>query len=592
MATITVETIEKLNIASVLTGLEQHRKAEAALNSIIQTTNASKKEATKVIGAQARALQKEGDEIEAITAKWEAARAAERGYETALQGVGGAAKSASSGLAGLSFQLNDVITGLASGQKPMQVFTQQGGQIFQAFQQTPGLFAALKAGISGAAEVGSSLLLPFLSVGVPLWYDYAAAQEQATAAAESWNETQEAAEPLYDQALEDVRALKKLTEGSLTLEEAKAKIAERYNEQLAAANAPLRERIDLLAKEWYGMAKTDSRYGQTVQGLKDLHAQIRENNRAAAEGAIASATVAEYNYAEAESDRKLAEDKKAAAEARKANTRAAKEEAEALKELLFIMGTEEEIQKLNARLAENDAKILEDNAAGVAKYTARLEAAGDRREAAILGDIAVTKEWEQKQKEAFLSVAKFADSAVGSTAAIYEDLYERKAALAEDGTKQQKEDALKAWRIQHRLALAEAGINLVLASSAALATPPAPNVFAAAAAAALGAVPVANIAAQQAPTFSDTPSGGYRFGAGAGNTIHGAQNDTAILFREPLEGVRQALNVLASRQAPTTTPATGRRSLVGPSLARDPVTRMLTQDVGRVTRGWIMPRSF
>lgn len=35
----------------------------------------------------------------------------------------------------LSFQLNDIITGLASGQSPAMILAQQGGQIFQVFQQ-------------------------------------------------------------------------------------------------------------------------------------------------------------------------------------------------------------------------------------------------------------------------------------------------------------------------------------------------------------------------------------------------------------------------------------------------------------------------
>ena len=37
-------------------------------------------------------------------------------------------------LTNLSYQINDVVTGLASGQKPLQVLAQQGGQVFQLFQ--------------------------------------------------------------------------------------------------------------------------------------------------------------------------------------------------------------------------------------------------------------------------------------------------------------------------------------------------------------------------------------------------------------------------------------------------------------------------
>lgn len=53
----------------------------------------------------------------------------------------------------LSFQINDIITGLASGQNPLQILAQQGGQIFQIFQQTPGYMknAAESAGVMATA---------------------------------------------------------------------------------------------------------------------------------------------------------------------------------------------------------------------------------------------------------------------------------------------------------------------------------------------------------------------------------------------------------------------------------------------------------
>lgn len=53
------------------------------------------------------------------------------------------------GLTQLTFQLNDVATSLASGISPMQTFAQQGGQIFQIFQQQGGaqLFRGLASAI-------------------------------------------------------------------------------------------------------------------------------------------------------------------------------------------------------------------------------------------------------------------------------------------------------------------------------------------------------------------------------------------------------------------------------------------------------------
>lgn len=53
----------------------------------------------------------------------------------------------------LSFQLNDVVTGLLSGQAPMQIMAQQGGQVYQALSMGPnGLGGALR-GLGGV--VGS-----------------------------------------------------------------------------------------------------------------------------------------------------------------------------------------------------------------------------------------------------------------------------------------------------------------------------------------------------------------------------------------------------------------------------------------------------
>lgn len=97
---------------------------------------------TRVLNA---ALEK-GRITQAQYTEWmgKANAAAEAG--TALIGKYGAA----TGLAGhqltnLSFQLNDVVTGLLSGQRPLQILAQQGGQVFQILQQGSG-------GVSGALK--------------------------------------------------------------------------------------------------------------------------------------------------------------------------------------------------------------------------------------------------------------------------------------------------------------------------------------------------------------------------------------------------------------------------------------------------------
>jgi phage-related minor tail protein len=66
---------------------------------------------------------------------------------------GAAAKLSGNQLTNLSYQLNDVLTGLASGQKPFQIFAQQFGQIFQALQQGSG-------GVGGSLKALGALLGP------------------------------------------------------------------------------------------------------------------------------------------------------------------------------------------------------------------------------------------------------------------------------------------------------------------------------------------------------------------------------------------------------------------------------------------------
>lgn len=59
-------------------------------------------------------------------------------------------------LQNLSFQVNDVATSLASGSDPMRVFAQQGGQLFQAFQQGGGFSTV----IGGAATAIRGMITP------------------------------------------------------------------------------------------------------------------------------------------------------------------------------------------------------------------------------------------------------------------------------------------------------------------------------------------------------------------------------------------------------------------------------------------------
>ena len=84
-------------------------------------------------------------------------------------------------LQNLSFQLNDVVTGLMSGQHAEQIFAQQGGQIFQALQMGEG-------GVAGGLKAVLGMLNPYvigivaatgaMALGTAAAISYANAQDQ------------------------------------------------------------------------------------------------------------------------------------------------------------------------------------------------------------------------------------------------------------------------------------------------------------------------------------------------------------------------------------------------------------------------------
>ncbi len=91
---------------------------------------------------------------------------------------------ASGELVNLSYQLNDVVTGLALGQSPFMILAQQGGQVFQIFQSS-------KASILDFASVIGSKFLSLLSVGRLVWGGIAGAIGLGVAALISFQNKQQ-----------------------------------------------------------------------------------------------------------------------------------------------------------------------------------------------------------------------------------------------------------------------------------------------------------------------------------------------------------------------------------------------------------------
>ena len=198
---------------------------------------------------------------------------------------------------------------------------------------------------------------------------------------------------------------------------------------------------------------------------------------------------------------------------------------------------------------------------------------------------------DEKTKEAKEQAEKRAKAAVDTATTALDAAAEASAEIATAIGAQNAKAGEEAWKISQQIATLQATASALEAGAKAAAGAAALGPVAAAAAgiatfALVEGAYVAKLSALETPTFTDTPPGGYRF-TGESNTIQGATNDTAILFRDPLEGFQQALDVLSRRQAPTSTPARDRRPLLGKQLATTPVARLLTRDAERLTRGRI-----
>lgn len=85
----------------------------------------------------------------------------------------------------LSFQLNDVISGLAMGQSPFQILAQQGGQILQIFQQTAGHMKNTADAAGTAATAATKFAASSQLAAVAQGQTAVAAQATAVATTES-----------------------------------------------------------------------------------------------------------------------------------------------------------------------------------------------------------------------------------------------------------------------------------------------------------------------------------------------------------------------------------------------------------------------
>lgn len=114
-----------------------------------------------------------------------AATSGAQGFTQGTRAAAGSSGQLRFALQNLSFQVNDIATSWASGADPMRVFAQQGGQIFQVFQQGGGLSTVL----GGAATAIRGMITPLtaaaaaavaLGAGLALVISRATSMEQST----------------------------------------------------------------------------------------------------------------------------------------------------------------------------------------------------------------------------------------------------------------------------------------------------------------------------------------------------------------------------------------------------------------------------
>src|SRR5579885_1062386 len=160
---------------------EDLERRSEALRAQIDPLGAAQKRLNAEI-AEADALFKAG----AITATEQAAAhaLARQRFEAsaqALGALGGQSRLTAAQLTNLTYQLNDVVVGLASGQRPLMVLIQQGSQIAQVMGPA-GVAGALK----GVGEALASILTPARLAGGAI----AAAAVGAVSAWNAWFESQ------------------------------------------------------------------------------------------------------------------------------------------------------------------------------------------------------------------------------------------------------------------------------------------------------------------------------------------------------------------------------------------------------------------
>ena len=553
-----------------------------------------------------------------------------------------ATKANTAAMGNLRAQIIDVGVSLQGGMSPLTVLSQQGPQAAEAMLGLGAAMGPVAAGMAAAAVTVGPLALGLFNA-------YQNAKDADEASRDYYvalGDLKRGLAGVKDE-LDELAVREGVLSGALTLTDAEFLRAQKdakavFASQTDTINTQLQTLQDRLAA--LNAIKTNSQSGiggfaktllggYTAESLSDETATVTKRI-ADLKGELASITTKEVTYADRLADVTTGE--REAGEAAKDRARnskaAAKDEAEELRRLAdlqalrlrllldeadaqiardkaFVAGSE----GLDALIAKSiEAQATEEEAIRLKAQAAREQAvlfAREAQEAAITADerkaIAIklrealneigqgevldlaanerkkTKLTEDANAQRIAAV----ESLASSTETLFDAIMESNRTAAENGSESAQKAMLRQFEASRAAGIVEAVINTAVAISAANTIPAPFNIAAIAAAAATGAAQVTTIASQEPPSFSDLPP--TRMGGQNGRTATFAENDTVHAYRDPLVGLHQVVQDAISRSMPA--PPVARRGRVGPQIATTAVSRLLTQDVERVTRGRIFP---
>lgn len=180
-----------------------------------------------------------------------------QGAGSQVQAFGNHAGKTGQSLANLSFQINDIASGLAMGQSPFTILAQQGGQVFQIYQQNNNVFRE-------AGRVVTSLLTPtrLLTVGI------VGAGVAATAAAFSWKS--------FALALDDTARRAGTTSSEMAKLQAAASFKGIGQDEFAGGIARFSEQVYQARNNMGGLADLLRANGQHARTFEDAFGKVAD----------------------------------------------------------------------------------------------------------------------------------------------------------------------------------------------------------------------------------------------------------------------------------------------------------------------------